>query len=147
MNAIAKTPKNTGFLPLHFFENFFNNSFPDIWADGLVETVPSVNIVEGKDNFKVELAAPGLSKDDFKIDVDDNLMTISAEKETSKTDEKEGKTFRREYNYSSFSRSFTLPESIEANKIVANYKDGILTLDLPRKEEKKKKEAKRIAVS
>jgi HSP20 family protein len=149
MKAIAKaTPKTNGFIPVSFFENFFNSSFPDIWNgnDGWMETMPSANIVEGKDDFKVKLAAPGLEKDDFKIDVDDNVITISAEKETSDKEEKDGKVFRQEYNYSSFCRSFSLPESVDAEKIVANYKNGILTLDLPKKEEKKAKKMKSIAV-
>jgi HSP20 family protein len=103
--------------------------------------------VEGKDDFKVKLAAPGLKKDDFKVDVDDKIITISAEKESSDSEEKEGKIFRQEYNYSSFSRSFSLPESVEADKIVASYKDGILTLKMPKKEENRKKEMKSIAVS
>jgi HSP20 family protein len=150
MKAITKTPEKTKrAFPVQLFDSFINGNFPDIWGwnDEWIESIPSANVVEGKDDFKVKLAAPGLKKDDFKVDVDDKIITISAEKESSDSEEKEGKIFRQEYNYSSFSRSFSLPESVEADKIVASYKDGILTLKMPKKEENRKKEMKSIAVS
>jgi HSP20 family protein len=107
--------------------------------------VPAVNITEQKDEYQVSLAAPGLKKDDFKIDVDGNMLTISSEKEESK-EEKEKSFTRKEYNYSSFSRSFTLPEEINKEKIEARYEDGVLKIALPRKEDTKKAVAKNIAV-
>lgn len=100
-------------------------------------TVPSVNIFESKDDFKLSLAAPGMKKSDFKIDVTGNLLTISSEKEEKK-EEKEENYSREEYNYSSFSRSFTLPEEVNKEKIDATYVDGVLKLVLPKKEEAKK---------
>jgi HSP20 family protein len=100
-------------------------------------SVPAVNITEEKDHFSVSLAAPGLKKEDFKIDVTDELLSISAESESSK-EEKGGKFTRQEYNYSSFSRSFKLPESVMADKINAVYTDGVLRLTLPKKEEAQK---------
>lgn len=100
-------------------------------------TVPSVNISEDKDQYKVTLAAPGLKKTDFKIDVDGNLITISSEKEDKK-EEKDVRYTRQEYSYSSFSRSFTLPEDVNPEKIDASYADGILSLNLPKREESKK---------
>jgi HSP20 family protein len=93
---------------------------------------PAVNISEHKDEYQVTLAAPGLKKEDFNIDVEGNMMTISSKKEHSK-EEKEKKFTRREYSYSSFSRSFTLPEEINKEKIEAKYEDGVLHLSLPRK--------------
>lgn len=107
--------------------------------------VPAVNITEHKDEFRVSLAAPGLKKEDFHIDVDGNILTISSEKEENK--EEKDKTFtRKEYSYSSFSRSFTLPDEINKEKIDAKYEDGVLKISLPRKEETKKLTAKSIAV-
>lgn len=100
-------------------------------------TVPAVNISEEKDHFSISLAAPGLKKEDFKIDVTDKLLSISAETESSK--EEKGKKFtKQEYNYSSFSRSFDLPESVIADKINAVCADGVLRLTLPKKEEAQK---------
>ena len=86
-----------------------------------------------------------MKKDDFKIDVDGNMLTISSKKEETK-EEKEKKFTRKEYNYSSFTRSFTLPEAINKEKIEAKYEDGVLKLVLPRKEEAKKPAAKHIDV-
>jgi HSP20 family protein len=94
----------------------------------------------------VSLAVPGMKKDDFNIDVEGNMLTISSEKEESK-EEKEDKYTRKEYNYSSFSRSFTLPDEVNKEKIEAKYEDGVLKLMLPKKEEAKKLAAgKHIAV-
>lgn len=100
-------------------------------------TVPAVNITEEKDGYKVSLAAPGLKKEDFKIDIEGNLLTISCEKEENK-EEQGARHTRREYNYSSFSRSFTLPEDVKQDKIEATYSGGELHLMLPKKEEAKK---------
>jgi HSP20 family protein len=108
-------------------------------------TVPPVNITENQDNYLVSLAVPGMKKDDFKIDVDGNMLTISSEKEETK-EEKEKKFTRKEYSYSSFSRSFTLPDEVNREKIDAKYEDGVLKISLPRKEEVKKPTAKQIAV-
>jgi HSP20 family protein len=107
--------------------------------------VPAVNITENKNDYTVSMAVPGMKKDDFEIDIDGNMLTISSEKEESK-EENDEKYTRKEYNYSSFSRSFTLPEEVNKEKIEAKYEDGVLKLVLPRKEEAKKTEAKHIAV-
>ena len=108
--------------------------------------MPSVNITENGNHYNVSLAAPGLKKDDFKIHIDGNMLTISSEKEEKK-EEKDEKYTRKEYNYSSFSRSFTLPEDVKQDGIDAKYEDGILTLKLPRKEDAKKATVtKRITV-
>ena len=94
----------------------------------------------------VSLAAPGLKKDEIKIDVEGNMLTISSEKE-EKIEEKDKKFTRKEYSYSSFSRSFTLPEDVKAESIDAHYENGVLEIKLPRKEETKKIAAtKKIAV-
>jgi HSP20 family protein len=109
-------------------------------------TIPAVNITEKKDNYELSLAAPGLKKEDFKINVEGNMLTISSEKEERK-EEKDEMVTRKEYNYTSFSRSFTLPEDVKQEAIDAKYENGVLVLALPRKEESKKLAAtKKIAV-
>ena len=112
---------------------------------GRVMNVPAVNITEQKDEYEVSLAAPGMKKDDFTINIDGNMLTISSEKEDTK-EEKEKTFTRKEYNYSSFSRSFTLPEEINKERIEAKYEDGVLKISLPRKEEAKKASSARIPV-
>lgn len=107
---------------------------------------PAVNIVEGKEDFRIEVAAPGLDKKDFKINLENNVLTISSEKENKK-EEKEGKYMRREFSYSTFKRSFSLPETVESEKISANHKDGILFISIPKREEAKVKPARQIAIA
>lgn len=107
--------------------------------------VPAVNITEQKDAYMVSLAAPGLKKEDFTIDVEGNMLTISSKKE-ERIEEKDKKFTRKEYSYSSFSRSFTLPEEINMEKIDAKYENGILNISLPRTEAAKRTSAKHIAV-
>ncbi len=130
------------------FDDFFkpwNEWFDNGGFLGRTMNVPAVNITEQKDEYRVTMAIPGLKKDDFKIDVDGNMLTISSEREENK-EEKDKKFTRKEYSYSSFSRSFTLPEEINKEKIEARYEDGVLKISLPRKEEAKKITAKHIAV-
>lgn len=130
------------------FEDFFKpwNEWFDTNGGGLrTINVPAVNITEKKDTYEVALAAPGLKKEDFNIAVDGNMLTISSEQEHKK-EEKDDKITRKEYNYSSFSRSFTLPEEINQEKIEARYENGILNITLPRKEETKKATLKQVTV-
>ncbi|GAB4092536.1 Hsp20/alpha crystallin family protein [Flaviaesturariibacter terrae] len=94
--------------------------------------VPAVNVKETEQQYELSMAAPGLSKDDFRIDVDDNLLTIRSEKEENKS-KKEERFTRQEYSYSSFTRSFSLPRDVQADAISATYKDGILQVSLPRR--------------
>lgn len=122
-------------------EWFGNNE--NIW--GRILTVPAVNISENKDTYNVSLAVPGKKKKDFKIDVQGDLLTISAESEELK-EEKDEKFTRKEYNFSSFSRSFTLPQEVNKEKIEANYEDGVLKLILPKSENKKITGTKQILV-
>jgi HSP20 family protein len=130
------------------FDDFFkpwNEWFDNgnLWQRTI--NMPAVNITENKDFYEVSLAAPGMKKEDFNIDVDGNMLTISSENEESK-EEKDKKFTRKEYSYSSFSRSFTLPEEINRERIEAKYDNGVLKISLPRKEETKKSSAKHIAV-
>jgi HSP20 family protein len=143
--ALAKKTERMPFI----FDDFFkpwNNWFENDLSAGRALTVPAVNITDNKDDFTVSLAVPGMKKDDFNIDVDGNMITISCEKEEKK-EEKEAKYTRKEYNYSSFSRSFTLPDEIIKEKIDARYEEGVLKLFLPKKEEARKTAiSKHIAV-
>ena len=129
------------------FDDFFKPQTEladgNLW--GKVFNIPAVNIAEHKDEYIVSLAAPGLKKEDFVIKIDDNMLTISSEKEENK-EEKEKKFTRKEYSYSSFSRSFTLPEEIKRDKIEAKYEDGVLKVSLPRSEDTKKSSVKTISV-
>lgn len=107
---------------------------------------PSVNVIENNDMFKIEVAAPGLEKNDFKIDVENDVLTISSEKEDEKED-KDTSYLRREFCYTCFKRSFTLPDSVNAEKIKASHKDGVLYVELPKKEEAKEKPPRKIEIS
>ena len=106
-------------------------------VDEYTGDVPAVNIKEENDKFVLEMAAPGMKKDDFQINLDNYQLTISSEKKEEKK-EKEDNYTRREFLYSSFSRSFTLPKTIDIEKIKADYKNGILSIVLPKKEEETK---------
>jgi HSP20 family protein len=128
------TPTHSGFSDI--FENFFNDSFI---SDRMISRVPAVNIAESEGHYHIELAAPGLKKEDFKLDLDRNVLTISAEKTTEQeNNDKQGKQYnKREYSYTSFVRSFTLPDSADDAKIDASYTDGVLKIDVAKKEEAK----------
>ena len=98
-------------------------------------TLPSVNVKELESGFEIQVAAPGIKKEDFKINLERNVLTISSESKTENEEKDENGAFtRREFNYSSFSRSFTLPEMAESEKIEAAYEDGILKIMVPKKE-------------
>lgn len=97
--------------------------------------VPPVNVKETDTAFTLELVAPGLKKENFNIEIDKDLLTISSEIKAENTEEQEGKFTRREFRSASFKRSFKLPENVKAEDINASYQDGILTVSLPKKEE------------
>lgn len=107
--------------------------------------IPAVNVKENENNFQIEVAAPGLKKEDFKLSLHENRLTISAKQE-AKTEEKTEKYTRQEFNYASFQRTFTLPKNVDGDKIEATYADGILHVGLPKKEELKPA-VKEIAVA
>ena len=133
-----------------FFDDFFTKDFFD-WNDKnftrLGSTLPSVNLIENDQNFRIELAAPGMKKDDFKIELQNGILTIAAEKKEEKEEkDKEGNYLRREFRYSSFKRSFNMPDSIKEDDIKARYNDGILTIDLAKVAEKMEKNKKMIEI-
>jgi HSP20 family protein len=110
-------------------------------------TLPKVNIRETHDDYQIEVAAPGMKKDDFQVELDNNLLVISSEKQSSEESGKNGYT-RREFSYESFRRSFSLPANVvEADKILAKYQDGILRLVVPKKAEAKTKPTRTIKIS
>lgn len=132
-----------------FFNDFFDRDWMDFSTRNFSETnttLPSINIKEEKNGFEVEMAAPGLEKNDFKIELKHNLLTISSEKKIE-NETKEGENYtRREFSYQSFTRSFTLPENVESDKIAAKYEQGILMVSIPKREETKLKVAKQIEI-
>ncbi|MBP6977113.1 MAG: Hsp20/alpha crystallin family protein [Bacteroidales bacterium] len=138
--------RRKSFVP-GFVDEFFGKDFlADFFDDRTGISMPAVNILESKDEFKLEIAAPGLTKKDYRIQVENNVLTISSEKEEKK-EEKETRFMRREFSYNSFSRSFTLPQTVAADQITANYSEGVLTIVIPKKEEAKEKPAREIKIS
>lgn len=130
-------------------EDFFSNSLIDGRQrnySATNTTVPMVNVKEDDDMFTIEMAAPGMKKEDFKVDLHNNVLTISSESE-QENEQEEDKYTRREYAYHSFQRSFTLPPSADGEKIEAKYEDGVLKLSIPKKEEAKPKPPKTIDIS
>ncbi|MFX0558150.1 Hsp20/alpha crystallin family protein [Maribacter sp. CXY002] len=131
------------------FPSLMNEIFKPDWFGGMENlnvAHPKVNIKEGDSNFELELAVPGRTKEDFNIEVDDNVLTISSEVKQEK-ETKEDNYTRREFGYSSFRRSFTLPETVNTDKIGASYENGILKFDLPKKEEALPKPKRLIELS
>ena len=132
--------------PANVFDDFlkpWNQWFDDRWVS--INQIPAVNIRETDDQYEIKMAAPGLDKNDFKIDVNGTMVTISAEKDEKKEEKDEDYT-RKEYSFTSFSRSFSLPENIDPSKIDATYVHGELKLLLPKKEEAKKTVPQKISV-
>ena len=126
------------FLNDSLMPKFFN------WEKG--QNMPAVNITEGKEDYKIEVAAPGFRKEDFKISLENNVLSISSEKEVE-NETKDENVLRREFSNSSFIRSFTLPESVNGNKIKATHNDGILSIVVPKKDEAKVKPIRDIKIS
>ena len=119
------------------FDSFFDNKFSEIVTKGNFLSQPNVNIKESEDAFELELAAPGLKREDFKVDVQNDHLTIKVERKQD-NEEKAEDYKRREFNYTSFQRSFHLDNTIKAEDISASYTDGILNVHLPKREEAKK---------
>jgi HSP20 family protein len=139
--------------PFPVMNSFFDDFFSKDWFDWnnknfteLGNTLPAVNVKDSEKSFEIELAAPGMKKDDFKIELRNNVLHISSEKKEEKEEkDKNGNFVRREFNYQSFSRSMTLPDSIDDGKIEAKYNDGILRISVP-KTAAVKPSAKKIAI-
>ena len=146
MNLIKYHPFAPAKDLYNFFDNVFNRNITDFFGSDQAISSPSVNVVETKDDFRIEVAAPGYEKGDFKLNLDKDQLSISVEKEENSEVKEEGKFTRREFNYTSFKRSFQLPDTINADAIGAAYEQGILTITLPKAEVKPEEEAKVIEV-
>jgi HSP20 family protein len=139
------------------------NSFPTLFDDFLNRdifnwgssnfsdtntTIPAVNIKETADNYEVEVAAPGMTKKDFKVQLDGNMLTITSEKSSQKEESEEVRYSTREFSYQSFSRTFNLQKDVvDTEKLVAKYEDGVLHLLIPKKENAKQKQPRLIEIS
>lgn len=136
MTSIAKIRPfhTTKFFPNGLFDEFFNRSIGDmLGSDGLMNQ-PSVNILETANAFELEFAAPGFEKQDFSLNVENEYLTVSAQKETKQEENNERYT-RREFRFDAFKRSFKLPATINQEAVSAVYKNGVLQVTLPKKEE------------
>jgi len=151
MNSLTRT--NGNLVPS--IPSLLNDILSDGWMYSPLSnwkstgaTLPAANIYETNDDFKIEIAAPGMKRDDFKVELDNHLLTVSYERDERKTQEEQRPYALREFNYQSFQRSFALPEQkVLGEKIEARYTDGILLITVPKKEEAKIKPARQINIS
>lgn len=141
--------RNEGYSP-SFIDRFFNNDLMDWGTSNFSSTntsLPAVNVKETDDDYFIEVAAPGMSKKDFNVNFQNNVLTISSEKKDEK-EEKDDSYTRKEFSYQSFQRSFTVPgNDVDSDKISASYENGILKIKLPKREEVKPKPAREIKIS
>ena len=133
------------------FDDFFNRDLSGWGQSNFSDTnttIPAVNIKETNDNYEVEVAAPGMTKNDFKVELDGHMLTISSEKSDERQNNQEGNYSRKEFSYQSFVRTFNLPkEVVDSDKIQAKYSEGVLHLLIPKKEEAKQKPPRLIQIS
>lgn len=140
--------KNTApFLP-SVFDELLNTD----WVGGrtnnyIAKTTPAVNVLESDDSFTLQVAAPGLNKEDFNIELDNDVLTISSQSEDNEATQEEGKFTRREFSYASFKRSFNLPDSVNVAEIKAAYEHGVLIVGLPKREEAKVQPSRMIEIA
>lgn len=147
MSLVKRNPDN--WLPA-----VFDDMFKTDWLGGTTNvnrigtSIPAVNIQENEDAFTVEVAAPGKTKEDFKIELNNDVLTISSEeRKEDETSSNNGKYTRREFSYSTFKRAFGLPETVDSEKIAASYKNGVLEISLPKREEAKVQPKRMIEIS
>ena len=144
-NRSVNRPSNT--LDRFFSDKFFNDNFiRDTWNRTFSQVTPAVNIIEHANSFDIELAAPGLNKEDFHLNLDKDLLTVKVAKEV-KTVEDGPKWHRKEFSFNSFERSFRLPETIAEDKIGAKYENGVLRVTLPKRDEAVEKPSREIEIS
>ena len=149
MTLIKRTDSNFPSIP-SFIDNLFSRDWMD-WSNlnfsSTNTTLPAVNVRESENEYELEVAAPGMKKDSFKVNLDKDQLTISSEWKDEKK-EKDGDYTRREFSYQSFQRSFTIPDNlVDGEKISAKYNDGILNIKLPKREEAKPKPAREIKIN
>jgi HSP20 family protein len=128
-----------------YMSNLFNDDFFPV-LNTSASSMPAVNIKEDEKKYTLELAVPGIDKKDLKIDINEDVLTISSESSNEKEENKDGYK-RKEFSFASFCRSFYIPENVNRDSIEANYKDGILTVGLPKQEEDKSKISRQINIS
>lgn len=116
-------------------DDFTGRGVSNYFGKESFSTSPSVNVIENENSFQIDVAAPGLEKGDFHVEVENEYLTISANKEYTKEESEEGRFTRREFNYGSFKRSFHLGDDVNAASITASYKDGILSIVLPKSDD------------
>lgn len=138
----------------NWLPSVFDDMFKTDWLGGTTNvnsigtSIPAVNIQETEDMFKVEVAAPGKTREDFNIELDNDVLTISAEeKKENETTEKNGRFTRKEFSYSNFKRAFSLPDTVNSEEISASYENGVLMINLPKKEEAKVQPKRMIEIS
>jgi len=139
---------NRGFVPA-YWDDFFNDTFfNNVNRATSHGTAPAVNVAEEDMAFRIEMAVPGLSRKDFRIDLENDVLTISSDRKENKEvkEDKKHNYMRKEFNYNTFKRSFQLPETIDQENIKASHDAGILTIQLPKKEEVVQKAAKQIEI-
>lgn len=147
--SLSSTNSNLNFPSWSsWIDEIFNRDLPSVFTSNFNTgmTLPKVNIRETSDAYFVDMAVPGMKKSDFEINLEDQLLSISTQVNEENEFEDENFT-RREFGYSAFKRSFTLPETVNEDKIKAKYNDGILSVHLPKKEEAKQKPPKTITIS
>ncbi|MBA3682350.1 MAG: Hsp20/alpha crystallin family protein [Bacteroidetes bacterium] len=128
------------------FPSFFNDTLDRLWKEeATVNWMPAVNIKERAEDFKIDLAVPGMNKENFKVEVDNGILTVSGERKEEKSEENE-KVTRTEFHYGSFKRAFNLPDTADVDKIAANYKDGLLSLTVGKREDSRLKPKKQITI-
>ena len=150
MRTLLRTQNTTPVASRFFLDDFFGKDFLDFTPKGMIKSTPAVNVKEDEKQFLLEVAAPGLQKENFNVKVEDGILSISAETKTEKTEGDENSKFtRKEFSYSSFTRSFTLDEeSVDAENIEAKYENGILNISIPKKVKTEEvKKAKTISIS
>lgn len=130
----------------NWLPSVFNDFFDNDWMQKANATAPSINVIEDKDSYKVEVAAPGMTKEDFHIHIgEDNELVINMEKKSQDQEEnKEKKYLRREFSYSQFEQSLILPDNVEKERISAGVTDGVLTITLPKMKPEEKKQSQRV---
>jgi HSP20 family protein len=128
-----------------YVPNVFDDDFFPVISDR-TSSMPAVNIREDEKSYVLDLAIPGMDKKDLKIDINEDVLTISSETKSETEESKDGYK-RKEFSYSSFCRSFYIPENVERDKIEANYKDGVLSVALPKQKEEKNKITREIKIS
>jgi HSP20 family protein len=129
----------TKFFSNSFLDEFFNHSIGEFLANDLQANLPAVNVTETDESYQLELAAPGFNKQDFSLNIENGHLTVNAKKEekTEENDNGKNRYVRREFRYESFSRSFKLPNTVNQDAISAVYENGILNIQLPKKEDAK----------